>query len=110
MMIKKTRIVQIIQEEVRKQQEAHAHDDGITPMPLSPTPKPTAPTDELAYIEIQIIAAKDKLAELEAKHAELSGKEATTSQPPEELEREDTEWADTDYFKRMMGTRYRGRD
>ena len=103
MMIKKTRIVQIIQEEVRKQQEAHAHDDGITP-------KPTAPTDELAYIKIQIIAAKDKLAELEAKHAELSGKEATTSQPPEELEREDTEWADTDYFKRMMGTRYRGRD
>ena len=109
MNIKKSRIIQIINEEVQKLFENDGSDQGITPMPLTPTPKPTAPADDLAYIEIQIIATKTKLAELEAKKAELSGKEIATTRPdPEELEREDTEWGDTDYLKRMMGANYGG--
>ena len=72
MNIKKSRIIQIINEEVQKLFENDGSDQGITPMPLT-------------------------------------GKEIATTRPdPEELEREDTEWGDTDYLKRMMGANYGG--
>ncbi|MEO1955234.1 MAG: hypothetical protein ABGX42_01385 [Gammaproteobacteria bacterium] len=104
MNIKKSRIIQIIKEEVRKLSEHDGSDDGIAPVSLTRPPPPTAPSDELAYVEIQIRLAKDKLMELEAIRAQLAGEESEYPEdrgpvdPPEE-----TQVGDTDYLKKAMG-------
>ena len=81
MNIKKSRIIQIIKEEMQKLSEDDGSDDGIAPVTLTRAPPPSAPSDELAYVEIQIRLAKDKLMELEAMRAQLAGEEA---EPPED--------------------------
>jgi|TARA_R110002051_G_scaffold166569_4_gene237348 hypothetical protein len=86
MNIKKSRIIQIIKEEMQKLSEDDGSDDGIAPVSLTRPPRPTAPSDELAYVEIQIRLAKDKLMELEAIRAQLAGEEPESPEPSDDTE------------------------
>tara|TARA_R110000765_G_scaffold257091_1_gene357401 strand:- start:104 stop:442 length:339 start_codon:yes stop_codon:yes gene_type:complete len=104
MNIKKSRIIQIIKEEMQKLSEDDGSDDGIAPVSLTRPPRPTAPSDELAYVEIQIRLAKDKLMELEAMRAQLAGEEpAPEGQGPiEPSGNDDTEIGNTDYMRSRL--------
>lgn len=76
MNIKKSRIIQIIKEEVQKMSEDDGSDDGVAPVSLTRTTQAPAPPDDLAYVEVQISLTKDKLVELEDKLVELEAKRA----------------------------------
>ena len=82
MNIKKSRIIQIIKEEMRKMTEDDGDDSGLAPVSLTRTAPITAPSDELATIEMQIHFLEERLAELKARHAELAGEES--EQPEDE--------------------------
>jgi hypothetical protein len=104
MNIKKSRIIQIIKEEMQKLSEDDGSDDGIAPVSLTRTTQAPAPSDDLATIEMQIHFLEEKLAELQARRAELAGEESEYPEdrgpvdPPEE-----TQVGDTDYLKKVMG-------
>ena len=104
MNIKKSRIIQIIKEEMQKLSEDDGSDDGIAPVSLTRTTQAPAPSDDLATIEMQIHFLEEKLAELQARRAELAGEESEypedhgPTDPPEE-----TQVGGTDYLKKVMG-------
>ena len=109
MNIKKSRIIQIIKEEMQKLSEDDDTNpwllDPDTPPTLIPPPRPTAPSDELAYVEIQIRLAKDKLMELEAMRAQLAGEEPESPEgqgPIEPSGNDDTEIGNTGYMRSRL--------
>jgi len=104
MNIKKSRIIQIIKEEVQKMSEDDGDDSGLAPVSLTRTAPVTAPSDDLATIEMQIHFLEEKLAELQTRRAELAGEE---SEYPEDRDHadppEETQVGGTDYLKKVMG-------
>lgn len=75
MNIKKSRIIQIIKEEIQNMTEGHEKDHGLAPVSLTRQSQSSAPPDDLAQIEMQIYFLEEKLAELQAQRAELAGEE-----------------------------------
>ena len=104
MNIKKSRIIQIIKEEIQKITEDDGDDSGLAPVSLTRTTQKPALSDNLAQINLQIHFLEEKLAELQARRAELAGEESEYPEdrgpvdPPEE-----TQVGDTDYLKKVMG-------
>ena len=102
MNIKKSRIIQIIKEEMRKMTEDD--DSGLSPVSLTRTTQAPAPSDELATIEMQIHFLEEKLAELQTRRVDLVGEEPEQPEDRGPVEApEETQLGDTDYLKKVMG-------
>jgi DNA-binding transcriptional MerR regulator len=94
MNIKKSRIIQIIKEEMQKLTEDDGDDSGLAPVSLTRTTQAPAPSDDLAQIEMQIHFLEEKLAELQARRAELAGEEPEAPDFTDETDPQDeTEFA-----------------
>jgi hypothetical protein len=103
MNIKKSRIIQIIKEEIQKITEDDGDDSGLAPVSLTRTTPAPALSDDLAQIEMQIHFLEEKLAELQARRAELAGEESEHSEVRPTERPEETQVGDTDYLKKVMG-------
>lgn len=103
MNIKKSRIIQIIKEEMRKMTEDDGDDSGLAPVSLTRTAPVTAPSDELATIEMQIHFLEEKLAELQTRRADLAGEEPEQPEDRGPIDSEETQIGDTGYLKKVMG-------
>ena len=97
MNIKKSRIIEIIEEEIQKM--AEIDDEGLAPVPLEKPSTWQSPSDDLAGIELEIMRLRRQLADLRRKltKAEERREELASG------EREETELGDTDYLKKVSG-------
>jgi len=109
MNIKKSRIIQIIKEEMQKMVEDDGDDSGLAPVSLTRTTQRPAPSDDLAQIEMQIHFLEEKLAELQARRAALAGEEPEAPDFTDEAEPQDEtelavfpDWVEKRY-KSIMG-------
>ena len=101
MNIKKSRIIQIIKEEMRKMTEDDGDDSGLAPVSLTPPAPVTAPSDALATIEMQIRhlegeipKLQKRLAHLQRQQGELAGEEPEQPEDRGPVETpEETEYA-----------------
>jgi len=103
MNIKKSRIIQIIKEEMQKMVEDDGDDSGLAPVSLTRTTQKPAPSDDLAQIEMQIHFLEEKLAELQARRADLAGEEPEQPEDRGPIDSEETQIGDTGYLKKVMG-------
>lgn len=97
MNIKKSRIIQIIKEEMQKM--AEADDEGLAPVPLSKPKTWETPSDDLAGVELEIMRLRRQIADLRRKLTKAEERR-------EELAlgaREDTEIGGTDYLEKISG-------
>ena len=97
MNIKKSRIIQIIKEEMQKM--AEIDDEGLAPVPLSKPGTWDSPSDDLAGIELEIMRLRRQIADLRRKltKAEEQREELISGT------REETEVGGTDYLKKVSG-------
>ena len=94
MNIKKSRIIQIIKEEVQKMSEDDGDDSGLAPVSLTRTTQKPALSDNLAQINLQIHFLEEKLAELRSRKADLAGEEPEQPEDRGPIEpSDDTEFA-----------------
>tara|TARA_R110002020_G_scaffold162179_4_gene347666 strand:- start:141 stop:497 length:357 start_codon:yes stop_codon:yes gene_type:complete len=115
MNIKKSRIIQIIKEEMQKMVEDDGDDSGLAPVSLTPPAPVTAPSDALATIEMQIRhlegeipKLQKRLAHLQRQQGELAGEEPEAPDFTDETDPQDeTElapvpaWVEKRYKDRM---------
>ncbi len=99
MNIKKSRIIQIIKEEIQNMAESDADDEGLAPVPLSKPRTWETPSDDLAGTELEIMRLKRQIGDLQRKLAKAEAHREELASGA----REDTEIGGTDYLKKISG-------
>jgi hypothetical protein len=97
MNIKKSRIIQIIKEEVQKM--AEAEDEGLAPVPLEKPKTWETPSDDLAGVELEIMRLRRQIADLRRKLTKAEERREELASGA----REDTEIGGTDYLEKISG-------